>query len=249
MRNETHGMNKQLSFIYGNATISFEVEYSPRRRTVQIAVQVPGKVMVTAPAGRTDQDLLDVVSKKGLWITQKLYMMKTMRMQPVVRELVSGESFLYLGRGYRLDLQLDEKAKKPSISMKAGQIKIHSRSMDQDYLRTHLIAWYRTKAAKLIGDRVRYYSQKMGVTPKSVIIKDQKKRWGSCTSTGNLYFNWRSILAPASVVDYIVVHELCHLMELKHSARFWSLLRAVLPEYEAKKQWLKENGVKLDVQK
>ena len=240
-------MNKQLSFEYGNATIPFEVEYSPRRRTVQIAVQGPGKVMVTAPAGRSDQELLDVVSKKGRWITQKLFMMKSMRLEPVFREMVSGETFPYLGRGYRLDLQMDEDAKKPSISLKAGQIKMHSKSMDQEYLRSHLIAWYRSKAEELISDRVQYYSGKMGVIPKTVNIKDQKKRWGSCTTTGSLYFNWRSIMAPAPVIDYIVVHELCHLLELKHSTRFWSLLRAVMPEFEARKQWLKENGVKLDV--
>jgi hypothetical protein len=240
-------MNKQLSVAYGNATIPFEVEYSSRRRTVQISVQAPGKVVVTAPSGRSDKELLDAVSRKARWITQKLYMMKSMRSQPVVREFVSGESLLYLGRNYRLALLLDPNVKKPVISLTKGVFSITTKTSDRDYLRPLMIDWYKHKADLKIRERIKYFAAKTGVTPKSVAIKEQKKRWGSCTSTGILYFNWRSILAPAHILDYIVAHELCHLIEKSHSSRFWAMLRAVMPDYEVRKQWLKENGVKLDV--
>jgi hypothetical protein len=227
--------------------IPFEVVYSSRRRTIQIAIRAPGQVVVTAPARCTDRELHALVAKKARWITKKLDAMRSAPTAPVVRELVSGETLPYLGRDCRLELQLDAKVRKPAIALVAGQISIHSKAADQAYLRAHLIAWYGNRAAEMISARVRHFADKMGVAPQAVTVKNQKKRWGSCTSTGKIYFNWRGILAPPPVIDYIVVHELCHLLEMNHSARFWSRLRAILPDYEIQKKWLKENGSKLDV--
>ena len=240
-------MSKQLSFQYGDSTIQFEVECSPRRRTVQIAVQASGKVIVTSPSNRSDDELITIVSRKAHWITQKLFMMKSTRSQPVIRELVSGESLLYLGRNYRLALQLDMNIKKPIISLTNGVFYITSQSSEQEYLRPHMINWYKKKAVQKIQERINYFAVKLGVQPKEIHIKEQKKRWGSCTNGNKLYFNWRSILAPAHILDYIIVHELCHLLEKNHSIHFWALLRVVIPDHEFRKQWLMENGVKLDL--
>jgi predicted metal-dependent hydrolase len=106
---------------------------------------------------------------------------------------------------------------------------------------------YRDKARNRISNRIDDYAPKLGVSPASLMIKDQEKRWASCTSTNGLIFNWRSILAPAPVLDYIIVHELCHLLEKSHSKRFWALVRSILPEYELRERWLRENGVRLDL--
>lgn len=240
-------MDKTLSFPYGNSSITFQPIYSTRRKTVEIAVEAPGIVIVTAPEGRTDEELVKAVSKKAEWITKQLFLMKTVRFQPVIRELVSGESLLYLGRNYRLNLTFDESLKQPSVMLDHGIFKIITPSLDQNYLRTKLIAWYRKKAMEKIMARIQYHAPKLGIKIPIVRIKDQKKRWGSCTPSGMLIFNWRCILAPSPILDYIVVHELCHLLESSHSKRFWGFLKAVMPEYERRKQWLLENGVKLDL--
>lgn len=240
-------MSKTLSISYGDSSITFQPIYSSRRKTVEIAVEAPGNVIVSAPDGRTDEELIAVVSRKAEWITKQLYLMKAIRFQPVVRELVNGESLLYLGRNYRLDLRLDESLKQPSIILDHGIFKIRTPSLVHEYLKPKLISWYRKKAMAKILARIEYYAPKLGVKEPEVRIKDQKKRWGSCTSSGILIFNWRCVLAPSPVLDYIVVHELCHLLENSHSKRFWSLLKAILPEYEMRKQWLMENGVKLDL--
>jgi predicted metal-dependent hydrolase len=174
-------------------------------------------------------------------------LLKDVRYQPVVRELVNGESFLYLGRNYRLSISLNEKLRKPVISLTNGVFLIESPSLESEYLRKYLVRWYKLKASIRIKQRIEYFAPKVGVTPTAVRIKEQEKRWGSCTNDGILYFNWRGVLAPAMVLDYIVAHELCHLKEKDHSNRFWGLLRAVMPDYEMRKQWLMENGVKIDI--
>ena len=92
-----------------------------------------------------------------------------------------------------------------------------------------------------------YYAQLLGVTYATISIRDQKTRWGSCSSKGNLSFSWRLILAPPKVLDYVVVHELCHRKEMNHSPRFWVLVESMIPDYKTHRKWLKENGEKLTI--
>ena len=101
------------------------------------------------------------------------------------------------------------------------------------------------KALEVIPMRVEYFANIMGVTYGNITIRNQKTRWGSCSSEKNLNFNWKLILAPPEVLDYVVVHELCHLKEMNHSKAFWDEVGKVMPEYETYKLWLKENGWKL----
>ena len=96
-----------------------------------------------------------------------------------------------------------------------------------------------------IVDRVRFYQKKMGVTVGRVAIRNQKTRWGSCSSAGNLNFNWRLVLMPPEILDYVVVHELCHRKEMNHSRAFYNVVASVLPDYKVQEKWLKENGEKL----
>ena len=97
-------------------------------------------------------------------------------------------------------------------------------------------------ALSRIRDRLDYYAPRLGVRPGRVAIRDQKSRWGSCSRKGNLNFNWKLVMAPPAVLDYVVIHELCHLIEFNHSPRFWSLVEGQMPEYEVWKKWLKEHA-------
>lgn len=101
------------------------------------------------------------------------------------------------------------------------------------------------KALKAIPARVAYFARRMGVTYGRITIRNQTSRWGSCTSQGNLNFNCLLMLAPPEVLDYVVVHELCHRKEMNHSAKFWAEVARVLPDYETRKKWLKDNGAAL----
>ena len=104
---------------------------------------------------------------------------------------------------------------------------------------------YIRKAKETITKRVSYFARLMSVSYRNITIREQKTRWGSCSSEKNLNFNWKLILAPPEVLDYVVVHELCHLKEMNHSKAFWDEVGKVMPEYETYKLWLKENGWKL----
>ena len=101
---------------------------------------------------------------------------------------------------------------------------------------------YRQQARNVFEQKVAYYASRMGVSYGRIAIRDQKTRWGSCSSDGNLNFNWRLIVAPAGVLDYIVVHELAHRKEMNHSRAFWAVVEAEMPDYKKYRDWLKENG-------
>ncbi|MEA1992789.1 MAG: M48 family metallopeptidase, partial [Euryarchaeota archaeon] len=113
-------------------------------------------------------------------------------------------------------------------------------------IRQALINWYRSHAKKKILERVEKYQSKIGVTPAKVRVKKQRKRWGSCSTRGNLNFNWRIIMAPMSLVDYVVVHELVHLTHPNHSREFWGMVASVLPDYDERRERLRIKGNRLE---
>ena len=107
------------------------------------------------------------------------------------------------------------------------------------------IADYRRQAKQVFPERIHYYEPLLGVQASGIRIKDQKTRWGSCSSKGNINLNWRLILAPKEVMYYVIIHELCHLREMNHSQAFWKLVESICPDYRDHRQWLKDHGDQL----
>lgn len=116
---------------------------------------------------------------------------------------------------------------------------------DYKYKREQLEKWYRKEALAVIREKAEEYAKVLSVHFESIRIKDQRSRWGSCSSKGNLNFNWRILMAPEPVCDYVIIHELCHLVFMDHSSNFWNLVESICPEYKQYKKWLKENGKQL----
>lgn len=236
----------QLSFDYGNTTIHFDVSYR-KRKTLAITVAAPDKVSVVAPLGLKEEIIIDRVKSKAPWIIEKLYSFKDLQYTPLKKEYVDGESFLYLGRNYSLQLMVDENIKKPMVRIYQGKLMVTTPSRDEAPIKEAILVWYKNQAARKIGERVKYYNHKISKKPGKITIKEQQTRWGSCSSKGNLNFNWKTIMAPSPVLDYIVVHELCHLVHLNHSKDFWNLIASILPDYRERREWLKKNGFRLDL--
>lgn len=234
----------QRSFQYGDIIIKFDLSYS-RRKSISISVEAPGKVSVVAPMGLSEYETINIVKSKARWIIQKLYEVRDVKTVPINKDFVNGESFLYLGRNYSLQLNVNTTLKKPVVKLYQGKFMVNTPTWDEEVIKKAMESWYRSKAREQIEKRLKFYQPKVGVKPAQVMIKDQKKRWGSCSSKGNLNFNWRLVMAPSPVLDYIIVHELCHLVHLNHSREFWNLVSAILPDYENRKDWLRKNGVRL----
>lgn len=236
----------KLELTYGRTNIVFDVIFK-KRKTMEIAVEPPKTITVTAPIGTTEDEILKKVESKGSWIIQKIYSFKHMQYSHINREFVNGESFMYLGRNYSLQIEVDSSFKKPEVKLYRGKFIVKASSKNDEDIRNAMEQWYRNRAKEVIGSRVKYYQKFFSKEPTDIRIKEQKKRWGSCTSKNELLFNWRCIMAKSNALDYIVIHEMCHMYHKDHSNEFWELVASVLPDYEVRKEWLRNYGVRMDL--
>lgn len=234
---------------FGSRQIGFCVKRSSRRKTVGIAVDMDGSVIVTAPKSLAGETLKEVVRKKARWILGKQDHFRRINALFPTKEFTSGEEVLLLGKRYRLKVTANGQL--PNLSQQGRRIHVSIPSVSEDekkrVIRGLLKDWYVEHATALIGQRVARFSMKIGVRPKIFKVRDQEKRWGSCSKSGVLRFNWKIIMAPASIVDYVAVHELCHLKFQNHSHAFWELVASVLPDYQERREWLKKNAPTLSI--
>lgn len=236
----------ELKFDYGSRIITFNLIYR-KRKTMSIEVETTGEVTVIAPVGTSSDDIVEKVKSRAGWIVSKQYESKFINDTKIKREAVSGESYMYLGRNYSLDIRVDENIDNISVKLFQGKFVVNTYIKDEDLIKKAMENWYREKTLAKVKERVSYYSSYFNNEVTTVKVKEQKKRWASCTSKNELLFNWRCVMAPVFVLDYIVVHEMCHMEYKNHSKDFWNRVYAVMPDYEVRKSWLKNNGIKMDI--
>lgn len=235
-----------MKFQYGTKTIEFEVEYRDRK-TLEIGIEPPDNIKVKAPKIATEEYILRVVKSKAKWITQKLFEFKDVEYRRRKKEYVNGESFMYLGRNYALQIIMNKDIREPITRLYQGKFYIETNTKNQDKLRQSMERWYREKTLEKVIERIQYYKSYFDLTPNVVRVKEQKKRWASCSSKRNLNFNWRCSMAPSNVLDYIVVHEMCHMVHFNHSKAFWNLVGKIIPDYKERKEWLRHYGIRMDL--
>lgn len=238
---------KKLSIEYNSQKFEFQLIRS-KRKTMQISIHSPDKIRVFSPEKLSNKKILEWVSSKGPWIEKQLKDYYDNYSVAENKNYVDGEKFLYLGRSYQITIILDSTLSTSNVKFSRGRIVITTPTKDPAVLRNAMEIWYRQKALEKISEKVFFYSKALEVKPSSITIKEQKSRWGSCSQKGDLFFNWRIIMAPSNVVDYIVVHELCHLIHFNHSPQFWDELSCIIPKYKEYRKWLKYNGALLDIE-
>lgn len=236
----------ELKFDYGSRIITFNLIYR-KRKTMSIEVETTGEVTVIVPVGTATEDVIEKVKSRAGWIVSKQYESKFINDTKIEREAVSGESYMYLGRNYSLDIRVDENIDNISVKLFQGKFVVNTYTKDEDLIKKAMENWYREKTLAKVKERVSYYSSYFNDEVTTVKVKEQKKRWASCTSKNELFFNWRCVMAPVFVLDYIVVHEMCHMEYKNHSKDFWNRVYAVMPDYEVRKLWLRNNGIKMDI--
>ncbi len=228
---------------FGTTTIRYTVSFSPRRKKAAIAVYPDTSVAVTVPTGTTHDSVRELVQKKAPWILEQIGDFEHLAMLDASKRYVGGETFLYLGRQYRLKIAAGEK--KPSVKLVGGYFEVtvpEDVHPETDLIRCILCAWYKEHALQKVREAVRTYAQRLHLDSPKVTIRHQLKRWGSCTKDGTLNINLLIIMAPMTLVEYVVAHELCHLRYKDHSSEFWDLLRLVMPDYEIRKERLRKEG-------
>jgi predicted metal-dependent hydrolase len=218
--------------------LEYQIVRSPKRKTLTITVERDQSVVVHAPEGTPEHEVHRVVDEKRQWILGKIRHPQKykQRRHPPGKEVVNGESAPYLGRDYRIEIR----------QTTSGDIELSRHFLvppgHQAKRREVMRDWYIAEAKKQILPRAEHHALELGVRFTSARIVDNRYRGGSCTVGDSVSFNWRLIKAPMFVIDYVIVHELAHLIEPNHTSDFWSIVRAKTPTMEKAKVWLKEHG-------
>jgi predicted metal-dependent hydrolase len=227
--------------------IEYQLLPGTDRKTTDIVIERDGKVVVRPPEGYAPEQVDEVVESKRLWIYRNLAEWKDLNACAVVREWVSGETFLYLGREHRLSLVSGQDQ---ALKLKNGSFCLERPFIERlgpAGAREAFKQFYINKGKDRFDARVAFYAPKVGVSHGDIKVKEMGYRWASCGASGTLNFHWKCMMAPPRIIDYIVVHELCHLHHRNHNDAFWNEIDKVLPDYRERKNWLRLHGVKLDL--
>jgi len=214
-------------------TISYEITRS-NRKTIALKVSPDGRFEVAAPVSASDEDIEIIVNKKKFWLYKTINKTQKKASSSLKKEFISGEMFWYLGKRYRLDVTKNCEHK----GLKFKHNKFVLNSEDKTEAEQLFKEFYKQKAKEKLEAQVIKYAKQMGVEYQELKFLDMKKRWGSCTNAGNIILNSHLIKAPMYVIDYVIVHELAHLIEYNHSPRFWNIVRTQISDYEGHKKWL-----------
>ena len=202
---------------------------------------------LVVPKRLSDQQIKRIVKAKSVWIGKKLRLNSEL-VVPKRKEFISGESVQYLGKNYRLKVIVGEVN---TVKMRGGRIEVTIATSQKEgrsdaLVRQLLISWYRERGVERLTEKVSKLSKQLSVTVESIGVRDFKSRWGSCFASNKVVFNWRIIMAPHYVIDYVVAHELCHLRHHDHSTRFLRMLNQVVTNDSKSQLWLKQNSMSLN---
>jgi hypothetical protein len=233
---------------FGRTLLAYQIRRSQRRSTVSIAVVPKEGLVVTAPERATTKRLDELVRRKGAWIAKRLRHQSELPPELPEREFVSGESFKYLGRQYRLRVR---------AGTPGGQVRLHGpylglildkalpASERGAGARKALVEWYRARGREYLPRRAEQWAAKLGLPLPRLVVAEPPKRWGSTAKDGTVRINWRVLQCPVSLVDYVLAHELVHLIHEDHSRAFWATLGRIMPDYEERKKRLRAMGPRL----
>ncbi|WP_066639547.1 M48 family metallopeptidase [Desulfolucanica intricata] len=232
-----------------DSNIAYKLKRSRKAKTITLKVNIRGDIELVAPSCTSIKIIEMFIRTNQNWIIKQLEHFKKISKAIPQHQYKTGELFSYLGKPYELVVN-EVKIKQIHLEQQGNNFLITlpldlSTNDKSKNIKNLLEKWYRNRAREVIIKRLDYYNKYYKLSYNKIFIKNQKTRWGSCSTLKNLNFNWRIIMAPLPIVDYIVVHELCHIKEQNHSTAFWSLVEQQIPDYKKRKAWLKNNGMTL----
>ncbi|KJS86161.1 MAG: hypothetical protein JM58_07380 [Peptococcaceae bacterium BICA1-8] len=206
-----------------NNIIAFDVQYGNREK-LSIQIDSIGLITVKAPQNTNEKTIIRAMEQNSKWILAKLHEILEVQKTPKVREYHGKERFFHLGKEFFLH-EL-----------------ITVNGLGEEELKNSLKKFYISSCKKIVGERIRIYQQQLGVKPKIIEVVESKNQWGSCNSNKKITFNYRLAMVPIEVIDYVVVHELCHLIHMNHDRSFWRRVGSIMPDYKKKQEYLTSHG-------
>jgi predicted metal-dependent hydrolase len=220
--------------------IDYPIRRSDRARRARINVSADG-VEVVVPRRMALRQVVPFVEEKRPWIERTLRRIREAEEAAAVR-LADGGQVPYLGRSLSLGVRVEPGRVRSHVALRGDTLRVAVGSPEAGAVRAALEAWYRRRARLEVEPRLDAACKRAGTRYARLSIRAQRTRWASCSSTGAMSFNWRLLLAPPEILDYVVEHEVAHLEVLDHSPRFWRLLGSRSPAYREHERWLRRNG-------
>ncbi|HAR63641.1 MAG: hypothetical protein DKM50_00180 [Candidatus Margulisiibacteriota bacterium] len=234
--------------MHNERIIKYSIQRSSKRRSIALGIDLHNGLKINAPHKATTKTVEDIIRKKIKWIIRHLQSHEELKKMLPTHNFVNAESFLYLGSSITLKVIDDPYCKRVRSSIEKDILTIVMPNVAEPIKREHtrkaLISWYRKCAEEIVTSRTEKYAGLLGISFYRIAIREQKKIWGSCSFKGIIRINWKIVMAPISVVDYVVVHELCHIKIRNHSSNFWDLVASILPDYRERRLVLKKEGIK-----
>ena len=235
-----------MTHTFAEQTIEFNLVYK-KRKTMGIYINLYGQVEVRIPRETPEKMILELLEKKWDWIILKTTEQKERTAGHKEKVYVPGEVFLYLGNTYPIEISQDVNIKKDYVEFEIDKLHIYVKEQEDERIKQALNRFYHQQCKTLVEKRIQVYQKNFKVKPRSIRITDNKGTWGTCDSKQQLTFNWKLAMAPMESIDYVVVHEMSHLIHLNHDRSFWRLVGKILPDYENRKNWLSQSSWKMIV--
>jgi predicted metal-dependent hydrolase len=236
----------------GQTVVPYEINWSPDRETIGLSLNESLELRIRAPMTATLADVESALDAKQEWLLKKLYHLNNQEGPPYDREFLSGEKLPYRGRQYRLRV-VEADVPEPILSFDGQDftLEVHRFDAPGDTVsvrrkRQAVVDWYIRQAEQEFPERCAEFESKFGLSDVSVEVQDLDRHWGEYDDVG-VWLNWRLLLAPIRILDYVLVHELAHTKHNDHSDAFWNTVGSLIPDYEERRKWLRINGRMLSV--
>ena len=234
------------TFDHEGDSITYQLTYK-KRKSLGIYVDAYGNIELRVPRSTSDEAIENLLMKKWSWVISKHKEARERTRGFKEKTYDDGEHFMYLGVNYPIQIILDETEKKGKVVFEHDTLKLTVKAPDEELMKKLMQRFYKQQCRKLVDERIRRYQPNFKVKPKDFKINGDKRTWGTCNSLREMTFNWKLAMAPPAVIDYIVIHEMCHMVHLNHDRSFWRLVGKLMPNYQEKEAWLQQSHWKMVV--
>ncbi|WP_226673843.1 M48 family metallopeptidase [Rossellomorea aquimaris] len=235
-----------MKHTHSGETIHFELTYKNRKST-GIYLDNYGNIEVLAPKGTSEESVIRLLEDNWEKVLLKSKEIKDRLNGPQLKTYQKGEPFLYLGKSFPIEVHHNPDIEQDHVTLKGEILNVQVKEVEDKQIKQALKRFYYQRCKAIVERSISIHQPNFKIKPRSVRISDSQTTWGTCDGRRRLTFNWKLAMAPQDVIDYVVVHEMCHMVHLNHDRSFWRLVGNIVPDYKEKEQWLAKTSWKMTV--